>query len=124
MSTIDRLGGYDGTHREESRFKGPIRIRRVSRSALGTRRARHARRRRRFAARQGGCSTAASFACAGCQPGARDDRVTVKHAFRRARRSRSTPADLRGAKLRRRGISDGSAPTLDDVLQERGSIKG
>ena len=60
--------------------------------------------------------------CAGCHQGA-ELTDHLKHTFAGAPFELDTPS-LRGANAAPRYLHDGSAATLDDVLQERGSIKG
>ena len=119
MSTIDRLGGRDGEHRADYQFVGPDPIAAYL-EALPAPRA--PAQPAEAIARGNALFDSAELGCSGCHAGP-EMTDHQRHAFTGSPFELDTPT-LRGTAAAPRYLHDGSAATLDDVLAERGSIKG
>lgn len=122
MSTIDRLGGYHGTHRDDVQLPfigGPDPIAAYLETLAPVRAPTLAPA---VVARGKALFDSGELGCAGCHQGG-EFTDHAHHAFTGARFELDTPS-LRGASAAPRYLHDGSAATLDDVLAERGSIRG
>ena len=117
VSTIDRLGGYAGSHRDYYNLHGPdplvayletlppVRTPTLAVDAVAR-----------------GKSLFDSLGCANCHAGA-ETTDHARHSFEGSPLELDTPS-LHGLTAAPRYLHDASAATLDDVLAERGSIRG
>jgi hypothetical protein len=117
MATIDRLGGRDGKFRKDHDMKGPDPIAAYL-TALAPPRAPTLA----HDAITRGKALFDDLGCSGCHQGAAYT-DQARHAFTGAPFEIDTPS-LRGAAAAPRYLHDGSAATLDDVLADKGSIRG
>jgi len=117
MSTIDRLGGYQGNRHEQYRVDGPdplvAYLESLPAPRTPTRPADAVARGKQLFESEG---------CSSCYAG-RELTDHQRHSFTGSPLDLDTPS-LHGVAAAPRLLHDGSAATLDDVLRERGSIRG
>ncbi|MGE5184356.1 MAG: c-type cytochrome [Acidobacteriota bacterium] len=119
VSTIDRLGGYAGSDRGDHDLKGPDPLVAYLESLAPVR---APPRPADAVARGRELFESADLGCASCHAGP-ETTDHARHVFDGSPLELDTPS-LHGLTAAPRYLHDGSAATLDDVLQERGSIKG
>jgi hypothetical protein len=118
-STIDRLGGFSGRHRDDYKLATPDPLVAYL-EALPPVRA--PARPAEAIARGRALFDSAELGCASCHQG-RELTDHQRHAFAGSSLELDTPT-LHGVAAAPRLLHDGSAATLDDVLAERGSVRG